>query len=51
MIKKIVIAGLIAYGIFIAYQKFIAPSVEPFLQSKGGRVDFMGTNSPHADKR
>lgn len=49
MVKKIVIVGLIAYGIFVLYQKFIVPNTKPFL-NRQNTVDFMGTSTPSVNK-
>ncbi|MDP2924489.1 MAG: hypothetical protein Q8O30_12365 [Candidatus Omnitrophota bacterium] len=49
MIKKVIITGLIVCGIFIVYQKFIAPNSKSFL-NRQSTIDFMGTSTPGVNK-
>ncbi len=46
MIKKIIIAGLIAWAAFVFYKKFMADTLEPFFKGKKGNVDFMQQKVP-----
>ncbi len=45
MIKKIIIFGLVGWGLWYFYQTFVAPEVEPFFRNKAGQVDFVGTST------
>jgi hypothetical protein len=47
MIRKIIILGLIVFGIIVLYRKFIAPTVDPFLQSNRSGVDLFQKSAPN----
>lgn len=46
MIRKIIILGLIAAGLFFFYKKFMAGTMEPFFKKHTGNVDFMQKKVP-----
>lgn len=44
MLRKIIYFAIIAYGLWFFYQKFIAPTVEPFFKDKVCNVDLYQLN-------
>ncbi len=41
MLKKIIISGLIIFGVFLFYKKFMASTMEPFFKKHAGKTDFL----------
>ncbi len=41
MIKKLIIVGIIIFGLIKAYQYFVAPTVEPFLNEHKGKINLV----------
>jgi hypothetical protein len=42
MIKKLIIAALIIWGLVVFYRKFMQPVLEPFFGRYKGGVDLLG---------
>jgi hypothetical protein len=49
MFKKIIIAALLIWGLILFYQKFMAPTLDPFFEKYRGKVDFFGVSLPEDD--
>lgn len=49
MIKKIIIWGLIIFGAYLFYKKYMAGTMEPFFREKKGNVDLLGVTAPTLD--
>ena len=49
MIRKLIIWGLIIFGAYVFYNKFLAQYLESFLEEKKGNVDLLGVTTPTLD--
>ena len=50
MIRKLIILAIVLVLAYIFYKKYMAQTMEPFLQEKTGNVDFMSLTTPTLDK-
>ncbi len=46
MIKKLIIAGLAIWGLWLFYKNFMADTMEPFFRKHAGNVDFFQQKIP-----
>ena len=48
MIKKLIIAALIIWGLVVFYRKFLEPELGPFFKKQKGEVDLWGVKGKYA---